>query len=90
VHNALMFDKRLKTVASASFRPFPRSVRHGEPAFFPMRPWFLSNKTSKATARKPTRFAAGVTRSFITYPYRGDAATAPRLDDKSRASWTVP
>jgi hypothetical protein len=30
VHNALMFDKPLKTVVSAPFRPFPRSVRHGE------------------------------------------------------------
>ena len=35
VHNALMFDKPLKTVVSAPFRPFPRSVRHGELTIFP-------------------------------------------------------
>ena len=58
VHNALMFDKPLKTVVSAPFRPFPRSVLHGEPTLFPKPPWFLTNKTSQATARKLTRFAA--------------------------------
>ena len=58
VHNALMFDKPLKTVVSAPFRPFPRSVRHGEPTLFPKPPWFLTNKTSQSTARKLTRFAA--------------------------------
>lgn len=58
VHNALMFDKPLKTVVSAPFRPFPRSVAHGELTMFPKPPWFLTNKTSEATARKLTAFAA--------------------------------
>ena len=58
VHNALMFDKPLKTVVSAPFRPFPRSVLHGEPTLFPKPPWFITNKTSEATARKLTEFAA--------------------------------
>ena len=58
VHNALMFDKPLKTVVSAPFRPFPRSVRHGENTLFPKPPWFLRNKTSESTARKLTEFAA--------------------------------
>jgi aldehyde dehydrogenase (NAD(P)+) len=58
VHNALMFDKPLKTVVSAPFRPFPRSVLHGEPTLFPKPPWFLTNKTSEASARKLTEFAA--------------------------------
>jgi aldehyde dehydrogenase (NAD(P)+) len=58
VHNALMFDKPLKTVVSAPFRPFPRSVRHGELTMFPKPPWFLTNKTSEATVRKLTQFAA--------------------------------
>jgi aldehyde dehydrogenase (NAD(P)+) len=58
VHNALMFDKPLKTVVSAPFRPFPRSIRHGEPTLFPTPPWFLANKTSESTARKLTQFAA--------------------------------
>ena len=58
VHNALMFDKPLKTVVSAPFRPFPRSVLHGEPTLFPKPLWFITNKTSQSTARKLTRFAA--------------------------------
>ncbi len=58
VHNALMFDKPLKTVVSAPFRPFPRSIRHGENTLFPKPPWFLTNKTSESTARKLTEFAA--------------------------------
>jgi aldehyde dehydrogenase (NAD(P)+) len=58
VHNALMFDKPLKTVVSAPFRPFPRSVRSGENTLFPKPPWFLTNKTSESTARKLTEFAA--------------------------------
>jgi aldehyde dehydrogenase (NAD(P)+) len=58
VHNALMFDKPLKTVVSAPFRPFPRSVAHGELTMFPKPPWFVTNKTSESTARKLTEFAA--------------------------------
>lgn len=58
VHNALMFDRPLKTVVSAPFRPFPRSVLHGEPTMFPKPPWFLTNKTSESTVRKLTEFAA--------------------------------
>jgi aldehyde dehydrogenase (NAD(P)+) len=58
VHNALMFDKPLKTVVSAPFRPFPRSVRHGELTLFPKPPWFPTNKTSEATGRRLTEFAA--------------------------------
>ena len=58
VHNALMFDKPLKTVVSAPFRPFPRSIRHGENTLFPKPPWFLTNKTSESTARKLTEFTA--------------------------------
>ena len=58
VHNALMFDKPLKTVVSAPFRPFPRSIRHGENTLFPKPPWFLTNKTAESTARKLTEFTA--------------------------------
>ena len=58
VHNALMFDKPLKTVVSAPFRPFPRSIRYGENTLFPKPPWFLTNKTSESTARKLTEFSA--------------------------------
>jgi aldehyde dehydrogenase (NAD(P)+) len=58
VHNALMFDKPLKTVVSAPFRPFPRSIRGGEYTLFPKPPWFLTNRTSESTGRKLTEFAA--------------------------------
>ncbi|HYB89175.1 MAG TPA: aldehyde dehydrogenase, partial [Streptosporangiaceae bacterium] len=58
VHNALMFDKPLKTVVSGPFHPFPLSIRHGEATLFPKPPWFLTNKTSEATARRLTEFTA--------------------------------
>jgi hypothetical protein len=58
VHNALMFDKPQKTVVFAPFRPFPRSVMHGELALFPKPPWLLTNRTSVSTAKKLTAFAA--------------------------------
>jgi aldehyde dehydrogenase (NAD(P)+) len=58
VHNALMFDKPLKTVVSAPFHPFPRSITAGENTMFPKPPWFLTNKTSESTARKLTEFVA--------------------------------
>jgi aldehyde dehydrogenase (NAD(P)+) len=58
VHNALMFDKPLKTVVSAPFHPFPRSITAGEITLFPKPPWFLTNKTSESTGRKLTEFAA--------------------------------
>ena len=58
VHNALMFDKPLKTVVFAPFRPFPRSVVNRELTLFPKPPWFLTNRTSESTARKLTEFAA--------------------------------
>jgi aldehyde dehydrogenase (NAD(P)+) len=58
VHNALMFDKPLKTVVSAPFHPFPRSITAGENTLFPKPPWFLTNKTSESTARKLTEFTA--------------------------------
>ena len=58
VHNALMFDRSLKTVVSGPFRPFPRSIRSGEYTLFPKPPWFLTNKTAESTARKLTEFAA--------------------------------
>jgi aldehyde dehydrogenase (NAD(P)+) len=58
VHNALMFGKPLKTVVSAPFRPFPRSIADGENTLFPKPPWFLTNKTSESTARKLIEFAA--------------------------------
>jgi aldehyde dehydrogenase (NAD(P)+) len=65
VHNALMFDKPLKTVVSAPFHPFPRSITAGENTLFPKPPWFLTNKTSESTARKFTEFAAAPSASKL-------------------------
>jgi aldehyde dehydrogenase (NAD(P)+) len=53
-----MFDRPQKTVVSAPFRPFPRSVLNRELTLFPKPPWFLTNKTAESTARRLTVFAA--------------------------------
>jgi aldehyde dehydrogenase (NAD(P)+) len=58
VHNALLFDRPQKSVVSAPFRPFPRSVRHGEFTILPRPPWFVTNRTAASTGRRLTRFAA--------------------------------
>jgi aldehyde dehydrogenase (NAD(P)+) len=58
VHNALLFARVQKTVASGPFHPFPRSVAAGELTLSPKPPWFLSNRTAATTARLFTLFAA--------------------------------
>ena len=57
VHNAYLFGKTEKTVATGPFRNFPRSLLHGELHLAPKPPWFLSNKTAHTTAKKLTYFA---------------------------------
>jgi aldehyde dehydrogenase (NAD(P)+) len=57
VHNAFLFDKTEKTVATGPFRNFPRSLLHGELHMAPRPPWFVSNKTAHTTAKKLTYFA---------------------------------
>ncbi|GMQ84976.1 MAG: aldehyde dehydrogenase family protein [Acidimicrobiia bacterium] len=57
VHNALLFDRPQKTVVRAPFRPFPRSLRHGETHISPRPPWFVSNKTADVTAKRLTYYA---------------------------------
>lgn len=57
VHNALLFDRPQKTVVRAPFTPFPRSIGAGELAMSPRPPWFVTNKTSRVTAERLTRFA---------------------------------
>jgi aldehyde dehydrogenase (NAD(P)+) len=58
VHNALLFDRPQKSVVRAPFRPFPRSVRHGELTLIPRPPWFVTNRTAASTGRRLTRYAA--------------------------------
>jgi acyl-CoA reductase-like NAD-dependent aldehyde dehydrogenase len=58
VHNALQLEGVERTVVTGPFRPFPRSVLHGERALSPKPPWFVSNCTAARTAERLTRFAA--------------------------------
>lgn len=58
VHNALFFGRPQKTVVRAPFRPFPRSVAHGEIALFPRPPWFVTNQRAEVTCRRLTYYAA--------------------------------
>ncbi|GAA1338773.1 aldehyde dehydrogenase family protein [Arthrobacter roseus] len=58
VHNALLLQNPEKTVVRGPFRPFPRSVRHGEFALFPKPPWFVTARSAAATGRLLTEFAA--------------------------------
>ena len=66
VHNAFLFDKTEKTVATGPFRNFPRSLLHGELHLAPKPPWFLSNKTAHTTAKKLTYFAEK--ENFLSLP----------------------
>lgn len=58
VHNAHLLDNVERSVVNAPFRPFPRSIRHGELALSPKPGWFVTAKTAKATAELLTRFSA--------------------------------
>ena len=57
VHNTFLLEKTEKTVVRGSFYPFPRTWLHGDPAFLPRPPWFVTNKTAHATARRVAQFA---------------------------------
>ncbi len=58
VHNALLLDDVERTVVRGPFRPFPRSVLHGEWALLPKPPWFVSARSGTLTSRLLTEFAA--------------------------------
>jgi len=58
VHNALMFDRPEKTVATGPFRPIPRAWTVGEFHVSPRPPWFLTSPTGAITAERFVRFAA--------------------------------
>ena len=58
VHNALLLDDVERTVVRGPFRPFPRSIAHGEWALLPKPPWFVSSRSGALTARLLTEFAA--------------------------------
>jgi len=58
VHNTLLLDEVERTVVRGPFRPFPRSIIHGEWALLPKPPWFVSARSGALTARLLTDFAA--------------------------------
>jgi aldehyde dehydrogenase (NAD(P)+) len=58
VHNALLLDRPERTVVRGPFRAFPRSVTRGELTLSPKPPWFVTNRTAQATAKRLTRFEA--------------------------------
>ncbi|HSV39301.1 MAG TPA: aldehyde dehydrogenase family protein [Nocardioidaceae bacterium] len=58
VHNALLLDRTERTVVSGPFRPFPRSILHGEASISPKPPWFVDNRTATTTGRRLTKLAA--------------------------------
>ncbi|HWO68395.1 MAG TPA: aldehyde dehydrogenase family protein [Umezawaea sp.] len=58
VHNAMLLDAPERTVVHGPFRPFPRSVLHGEPSLSPMPPWFATARSAARTGELLTRFAA--------------------------------
>jgi len=58
VHNVMMFDKAEKSVAYAPFRPFPRTLLHGDFHLSPKPPWFVTNRQAHVVGRRLTRFVA--------------------------------
>lgn len=58
VHNALLISGPERTVVTGPFRPFPRSVVHGEFALFPKPPWFVTSRSAKSTGKLLTEFVA--------------------------------
>ncbi|MBD3942964.1 aldehyde dehydrogenase [Microbacterium sp. NEAU-LLC] len=57
VHNALLIEDPERTVVTGPFRPFPRSVAHGEMTLFPKPPWFVTARSAAATGRRLTEYA---------------------------------
>jgi acyl-CoA reductase-like NAD-dependent aldehyde dehydrogenase len=58
VHNAHLLSGPERTVVTGPFRPFPRSVLHGELSLFPKPPWFSGSRSGTETGRQLTRYAA--------------------------------
>lgn len=66
VHNALLFDKPLKTVVRGPFRPFPRTVLSGQLHISPKPLWFVTHKGAERAGELLTRFE--VTRDVSLIP----------------------
>ena len=57
VHNAHLVEGTERAVLTGPFRPFPRSVLHGEFALSPKPPWFVTARRGTRTSRKLTDYA---------------------------------
>jgi aldehyde dehydrogenase (NAD(P)+) len=55
VGNSFLFEMPERTVIRGSFYPFPRTWLHGDPAFLPKPPWFITNKTAHITTKGVAR-----------------------------------
>lgn len=58
VHNGHLLSGPERSVVTGPFRPFPRSVLHGELSLFPKPPWFSGSRSGTDTGRQLTRYAA--------------------------------
>ena len=58
VHNGHLLSGPERSVLTGPFRPFPRSVLHGELSLFPKPPWFSSSRSGTDTGRLLARYAA--------------------------------
>ncbi|MFJ8133286.1 aldehyde dehydrogenase family protein [Streptomyces hydrogenans] len=58
VHNSHLLQDVERSVVTGPFRPFPRSIAHGEASLFPKPAWFVTAKSAKRVAEHLTRFAA--------------------------------
>jgi len=56
VHNTLMMEGVERTVVTAPFRPFPRSVFHGEWTLLPKPPWFVNHRRAAQLGKLLTSF----------------------------------
>jgi len=56
VHNTFMFDKPERTVVTAPFRPFPRTLLSGGLTLLPRPPWFVTNRKAHIVGKLLTRF----------------------------------
>lgn len=58
VHNGHLLSRPERTVVTGPFRPFPRSVLHGELSLFPKPPWFAGSRSGTDTGRRLAHYAA--------------------------------
>ena len=58
VHNSHLVERPERNVIWGPFRPFPRSVFHGEFALSPKPAWFITARSAASTAKKLTTFTA--------------------------------